>query len=121
MKIIENDQLSELYAYDEVSNLGRPRPIKYTTPTYPGEAKRNGLEGKVTAKFDIDQNGYTKNIKVIEATDSVFIKNTIEAIKEWKFTPPSRRVEAFGEEYVIDFKSENLYTYNQTINYNLPN
>jgi len=119
VKIIENDQLGEVFVYDEVSHLGVPRPIRQTVPTYPREAKNIGLEGKAIAEFVIDQRGYAKNIKVVEATDSIFIECTIEALKKWKFTPPSSRVEAFGEEYVIDFKSEVPYKICIPINYSL--
>ena len=54
---------------------------------YPPSARRQGLQGRVTAEFIIDEKGDVLQVTITRSSDPVFEKPTIDAIRGWKFTP----------------------------------
>ena len=65
----------------------KPIARRQMPPRYPSKAKRMGLEGFVLAEFIVDQNGDVESVEIKDSSDSVFEAPTIEAIRNWKFTP----------------------------------
>lgn len=60
-------------------------------PAYPAAAANRGVEGYVDVEFDIAATGATENIRVIAAVPpKVFERETIKAVKRWKFQPVIR-------------------------------
>lgn len=60
-------------------------------PSYPIAATNRGIEGYVDVEFDVTETGATTNIRVIAAEPpKIFEKETIKAVKRWKFNPVIR-------------------------------
>ena len=57
-------------------------------PQYPSRAFQAGVEGYVTVEYDVDINGNTKNIEVVDASHLIFQRNSIKTIEVTKFEPP---------------------------------
>ncbi|MDI1247979.1 MAG: TonB family protein [Lacunisphaera sp.] len=64
-----------------------PRPVRQPGPVYPIEMSAQGLEGRVTVEFVIDQNGNVREPRLVRSTDQEFEAPALEAILQWKFTP----------------------------------
>lgn len=57
-------------------------------PTYPIAAANRGIEGYVDVQFDVTETGATTNVRILAAEPpKVFDKETINAVKRWKFSP----------------------------------
>ncbi len=65
----------------------KPQPRKQGAPKYPSTAQRKGLEGYVVAEFIIDEHGDVSSVEVKQSSNPVFNQPTIDAIRNWKFTP----------------------------------
>lgn len=69
-----------------------PRPIKRVAPRYPEAALRNGTQGGVMLRLDIDETGSVTTLKVVESTPKgVFDDAAKRAVKDWKFQPATER------------------------------
>jgi len=69
-----------------------PRAIHRISPLYPFTARRRGLEGRVVLKFIVKANGSVGDISVIRsAPEGVFDTAAVNAVKQWKFKPASKR------------------------------
>lgn len=72
----------------DISDLeNKPMLRRQGSPRYPPAARRQGLQGRVTAEFIIDERGNVMRVTITRSTDPVFEKPTIDAIRGWKFTP----------------------------------
>ena len=61
--------------------------ISQPMPIYPRNLDGRKIEGHVVLQFIIDKDGKTKEIEVLESTNKLFAKSSINAVKEWKFEP----------------------------------
>ena len=84
---VDAKQLGGLEIFDINDVDKKPSPIKQSPPVYPIEANRRGLSGYARASFLIDKKGNVIEVKIISASDPIFKKPTIDAIRKWKFTP----------------------------------
>ncbi len=72
----------------DISDLeDKPQPRKQTAPRYPSDARRKGLQGFAVAEFVIDENGDVASVEIKQSSNPVFDAPTIEAIRQWQFTP----------------------------------
>ena len=62
-------------------------PLYRQAPKYPSSAENIRKEGMVIAEFIIDEEGFTKEIKIIESSSSTFHKPSIEAIEKFRYAP----------------------------------
>ncbi|MGJ8640222.1 MAG: energy transducer TonB [Opitutaceae bacterium] len=84
---IQKDELGGLDIFD-INDLDKqPKTVKQIPPIYPISAKRRGLSGVVSAEFIIDERGNVVSVKITRSTDPVFEGPTIDALRQWKFTP----------------------------------
>ena len=65
----------------------KPQPRRQLPPRYPSKAKASGIEGFVLAEFIVDQNGEVESVVVKDSSHSLFEAPTIDAIRNWVFTP----------------------------------
>jgi len=71
-----------------VVRLREPPAFAYfEKPEYPARARRLGKEGKVVLQVTIDEKGNVVKVDVDEATDQMFVANSVSAAKRWKFHP----------------------------------
>ncbi len=74
----------DVLAYDEVDV--KAHPISIPTPTYPEEAKKKRIEGKVTLKVVVNVDGSVSDVSVLEGPE-IFRQAAIDAALHWQFRP----------------------------------
>jgi TonB family protein len=71
------------------------------SPAYAAKAARQGVRGKVTVHFYIDENGVVRMPAVDADAHPYLAQQALDAVKAWKFEPPtsrSRPVQVAAEE-----------------------
>jgi periplasmic protein TonB len=64
-----------------------PRAIYDPEPEYSDEARRVKHEGKVMLSLVVDQQGRTREIRVVRSLGMGLDEQAVEAVRKWKFTP----------------------------------
>jgi TonB family protein len=72
---------------DQVAVDKDPTVLKKVEPVYPELAMKAGLEGKVWVKIWVDTEGRAKEVKILKSDSDVFNQVTIDAAKQFLFTP----------------------------------
>lgn len=76
-----------------------PRALDHRKPAYPMSAHRRGIEGSVTVKILVNENGKVERIEVLEVVGYQGFRRSVLAVASaWRFTPPrhkGRRVRAY--------------------------
>ncbi|MDD2762958.1 MAG: energy transducer TonB [Opitutaceae bacterium] len=81
------------YAYRPCSlrELDRiPLPIVTVAPQYPKELADQGVKGRVTVEFYIDETGAIRVPAVSGNDNSELTALAVAALRQWKFEPPTR-------------------------------
>jgi TonB family protein len=76
-------KLRELDATPEVVNL--------VVPVYPAGLEKQKVDGFAAVSFFIDEEGVVHVVSSAEASRPEFAAAAVDAVKQWKFTPPQRR------------------------------
>ncbi len=84
---IKKEELGGLEIFDINDLDKKPTTVKQVAPLFPVEARRRGQSGYAVAQFIIDKRGSVLNVKIMSSSDPIFEKPTIEAIRQWRFTP----------------------------------
>jgi len=71
----------------------RPRPIFQASPQYPVELRRQKIEGTVNVVFYVDKDGKVTNPQVENSTHPAFERPALEAVRQWRFDPGTRKGE----------------------------
>jgi len=66
---------------------GEYLPIVKVAPVYPARAAARGLEGYVIVEFTVTRTGTTKDIRVVESSNSIFDRAAVEAAAKFKYKP----------------------------------
>ncbi len=64
-----------------------PRVLNQVMAAYPPELQRMGIEGSVTCKLYIDENGNVRRVTVVEKAGHGFDELAREALRKFKFSP----------------------------------
>ncbi len=99
-----SDEMSSIFSLDELDQ--RPRVIFQRMPNYPPELRRDKRRGTVHVIFIVDKQGRVQQPKVQKSSDPVFEKAALEAVKQWRFEPGTRK----GEK--VQFKMRIPITFN---------
>lgn len=75
----------DIFDINDLEN--KPIARRQGAPRYPPAARRQGLQGRVTAEFIINEKGDVTRVTITYSSDPIFENTTIEAIRNWKFTP----------------------------------
>lgn len=81
------DALAEMRIFELNELDKKPFAISQSTPIYPYEMKRNGVNGSVSLVFVVDAQGNTRDIRVESSTHRQFEDPAVEAVRNWKFDP----------------------------------
>ncbi|MHC4134801.1 MAG: energy transducer TonB [Planctomycetota bacterium] len=69
-----------------------PRDLAIRHPAYPASARRRGLEGRVTVRLLINEEGRVQQVEVIEVKGHAgFRQAVLRVVNLWRFTPPRHR------------------------------
>ncbi len=97
--------------YNIITGNKSATPMVQIQPQYPIDAARNGKEGWVVVKYDIDNKGMVVNAEVIDADPKrTFDKAALRAIKKWKYKPKTEEgitVAQNNQQVKLDFKLDN--------------
>ena len=69
-----------------------PGLIKKVEPRYPPIARTARLEGTVVLDAVIRQDGSVSDVKVLNSTSAMFEQASVDAVRQWRFTPGPRDV-----------------------------
>ncbi|MBE2212999.1 MAG: TonB family protein [Opitutaceae bacterium] len=102
-------EMAEGYEYHacSLSHLDRmPTPLALARPLYPDEWREQGIKGRVTVQFYIDETGKARFPTVVEKDHDNLAAVAVAAVRQWRFAPPTsqgrpvlvraRQVFAFG-------------------------
>lgn len=66
----------------------KPVPRSQVAPPYPPRARERGIEGQVTLKLRVSDDGQVEDVKVVDAEPpGVFEEVALAAVRQWKFEP----------------------------------
>jgi TonB family protein len=60
--------------------------IHQVNPVYPGEARKNHIQGDVILRTTIDREGNVADLKVVSG-EPILADAAVEAVKQWKYRP----------------------------------
>ena len=71
-----------------MQKVNEAMPVKRVDPVYPAEAVENNQEGSVTLQFDINEDGATDNITIVESKPAnIFNDSAKTALAQWQYKP----------------------------------
>jgi TonB family protein len=70
---------------------GIPTPVRVISPIYPDDWVKQGLRGKVTIDFYIDETGAVRMPSVTSDAHPILAASAAAAVREWRFAPPLRK------------------------------
>lgn len=76
-------------ALDDLDRM--PTPFSIPAPVYPDEWRQQGLAGRVVVNFYIDETGKARFPTVNHGTDSPLATVAINAVRQWRFAPPTSK------------------------------
>lgn len=88
----------------------RPQPIadQSPPPSYPPAALRNGVEGSVVVRVDVDATGVPFNVTIVQRSGSRDLdRAATDAVRRWRFLPAQNNGQAVvgSIEVPFDFKA----------------
>ncbi len=81
-----------------------PTVIKKVNPTYPEEARKEGIEGMVILEATIDAEGNVSSVKVLKGEIDSLNTAAIEAVKQWKYEPVIVEGKAMPATFTVTIK-----------------
>lgn len=85
----------------------RAEPIYRIPPRYPPSALMMGKEGQVLLEFDVDEMGFVRNARVVEASNDLFVNASLTALNKFRYAPrfvDGAATVAKGEQHIITFE-----------------
>lgn len=64
-----------------------PKPRRQVAPEYPTVARQAEIEGRVTMKITVDENGRVIAASVLQSDAEVFNEPALAAVRQWVFEP----------------------------------
>lgn len=66
-----------------------PTLLRHVMPTYPAEARREGMEGNVEVEVTIGSDGAVTHARMVRSDNPVFDQAAIAAVEGWRFSKPT--------------------------------
>ena len=74
--------------YDASEVDSKPKIIRQMPITYPSDAKKAHVEGRVVVNVLIGTNGKASKMEIVESEpEGVFDENALKSVKNWQFRP----------------------------------
>lgn len=67
-----------------------PVVVSRVPPTYPEEARKNRVQGRVVLEAVIDEKGSVLTVEAVESPDPMLTDAAIEAVKKWTYRPATK-------------------------------
>lgn len=91
-------------------------PIKQKPPVYPREAAWEGIEGWVQVSFYLNEDGVPSDIAVDKSfPGEIFVKNSLNAIENWKFEIPENYNRSEPYKYKLEYKLNGAGAYKNAL------
>lgn len=68
----------------------QPEKISGDNPAYPDSLRQAGIEGRVVVRAWIGKDGRVKEVQVLRSDHDGFNRNTVEAVRSWRFRPAEK-------------------------------
>lgn len=81
------------------------KAIKTPVAPYPEEARKNGIEGKVTLSIIVDERGKVSEAKVLSGPTELH-SAALESVRTWQYEPPATGPVAKSVEISYGFRKE---------------
>lgn len=62
-------------------------PLVRIAPIYPENARRRSIEGNCIVQFDVNEQGATRNVRILECDSRYFHRSSINAVSRFKYQP----------------------------------
>lgn len=72
----------------------RSYAIEVVMPSYPSRTKRHHVRGVAVVHLDVNEKGDVVGVEVLEAPHPLVSQTVTEAVRQWKFKPPTIRGKA---------------------------
>ena len=72
--------------YDD-QTMSEPNKIHHVTPTYPKEAKEEGVQGDVVLDAVIAEDGSDRETRVLKGEDARLVAAAQSAVGQWRYEP----------------------------------
>jgi TonB family protein len=67
--------------------MNEPKKIHHVTPTYPEEAKEEGVQGVVVLDTVIGEDGSVRETRVLKGEDARLVGAAQDAVGQWRYEP----------------------------------
>ncbi len=64
-----------------------PKAVSQTRPKFPSEMRNSGLDGVVTVRFLVGEDGKVKSAEAVKASHELFADSAVAAVQSWVFEP----------------------------------
>jgi len=85
----DEDNLDQIFSLADLDQ--KPRVLFQRPPRYPPELRAQGRQGTVTVLFTVDTDGRVVDPKVERSTDPAFEQPALDAVRQWRFEPGTRK------------------------------
>jgi TonB family protein len=63
--------------------------VEVVMPSYPQRARRRNAQGVAVVQLDVNEQGGVAGADVLEAPDPLIREAVVQAVRQWKFKPPT--------------------------------
>lgn len=77
----------------------KARPIFRLAPHYPMKFRRQGVSGEALVEFYVNEDGFTRDLKVVRASRPEFGYAAVNALSFWRFTPGTEHGKPMSQSY----------------------
>ena len=84
-RTLDSSKFKEFVDFNKLDK--KPQARSQVPPRYPFEMKRQGISGQCTVQFFVDEKGVVSDAVEVSASHQEFIKPSLEAVMQWRFSP----------------------------------
>ncbi len=72
-------------------DVKEPVVVSNVPPTYPEEARKNRIQGRVIVEAVISEKGIVTKVRAVESPDPMLTESALEAVKKWTYRPATKK------------------------------